>query len=617
MNYKILLSILFISLGVNSYGMTYNSEYQERAMLNAANVGDIKVLTAWLDKGVNINAQDRYGYTALIWAAYKGHKEIVALLLDKGATSDAQNDSHCTALMEAVRHGHEEVVKMLLAKGANINAQNTSGDTALSWAVEKGYKEIVTLLLDKGADINAQSLGGRTVLLQAISNGNKEIVTLLLDKGADINININAKNAYSTPLMTAIAQGKIEIAEILITKGADIKVQNSNEYLHLFWAVSHSHKEIATLLLERGADINVHDTKGDTALMQAASNGNKEMIVFLLDKGADTNAQNKLGDTALGLALKMDHEEIVRILLSRQSIPKRPIFFTLPPIATSSIVNNQGNKDSKRCTICLEDYQQDENLEALPCGHVFHGYCVSSLTKASARCPLCRLLPAAFDAATFDVRLLIMTAANDCEGVRQALKQGASINAQNQEGYTPLFIAATSGYTDIVYLLLTHTDINTLQGLEQSLQSAVKNNHKVIVRLLLGYGALVDNTDSVLTHTLGKIIDNPLMLAAVVGNVSEVKRLLSQDVELSVLQDTLLLASAQGHLSIVEHLIPLFINRRECAFFEQEPLRRLRLVLARSQKEDQKERYRHIERLLLAASPLPLKPISTSLLRLS
>mmetsp|Transcript_13955 Transcript_13955/g.30522 ORF Transcript_13955/g.30522 Transcript_13955/m.30522 type:complete len:360 (-) Transcript_13955:118-1197(-) len=44
-----------------------------------------------------------------------------------------------------------------------------------------------------------------------------------------------------------------------------------------------------------------------------------------------------------------------------------------------------------QCSICLCEYEEDEKLVRLPCGHVFHADCIDSWTRNHTRCPLCNL----------------------------------------------------------------------------------------------------------------------------------------------------------------------------------------------------------------------------------
>jgi len=46
--------------------------------------------------------------------------------------------------------------------------------------------------------------------------------------------------------------------------------------------------------------------------------------------------------------------------------------------------------DSDMCPICLVDFDADEELRILPCGHLFHGECLSPWLLKSTWCPMCK-----------------------------------------------------------------------------------------------------------------------------------------------------------------------------------------------------------------------------------
>jgi ankyrin repeat protein len=54
-------------------------------LLEAAKIGDKQRVEQLLEKGADVNAKDKYGWTALMYAAYQGHEEIVKLLKSYGA----------------------------------------------------------------------------------------------------------------------------------------------------------------------------------------------------------------------------------------------------------------------------------------------------------------------------------------------------------------------------------------------------------------------------------------------------------------------------------------------------------------------------------------------------
>ncbi|OQR83246.1 hypothetical protein ACHHYP_14919 [Achlya hypogyna] len=46
-----------------------------------------------------------------------------------------------------------------------------------------------------------------------------------------------------------------------------------------------------------------------------------------------------------------------------------------------------------KCSICLHDFRQDEELRALPCLHMFHSGCIDQWLLTQSKCPICVLSP--------------------------------------------------------------------------------------------------------------------------------------------------------------------------------------------------------------------------------
>ena len=80
------------------------------------------------------------------------------------------------------------------------------------------------------------------------------------------------------------------------------------------------------------------------------------------------------------------------------------------------------------------------------------------------------------------------------KAVTQHLAAGTDVNAQNEDGWTPLYIAARKGHKEVAGLLITKgADVNAKNGLDQTpLHGAARFFHKGIVELLIANGADVN-----------------------------------------------------------------------------------------------------------------------------
>ena len=117
-----------------------------------------------------------------MYAANNGYLEIVKYLIDKGADIDNENRGGDTALVYASENGHFDVVKYLIEKGSDVIKHSN----ALWYASKNCHKEIVKLLIDSGADINKEYGYDKryTVLSYALEEGNTDIAEFLKANGA-------------------------------------------------------------------------------------------------------------------------------------------------------------------------------------------------------------------------------------------------------------------------------------------------------------------------------------------------------------------------------------------------------------------------------------------------
>ena len=120
------------------------------ALIRAIYGRDLQVITALLEAGADLNAQDYRGRTALtslVYTPYKeGDLEIMRALLARGADPNHKDQHSYTMLMGAAYNGDVEIVTTLLEWGANPNSQDHKGNTAIWWANRSGHPNITTLL---------------------------------------------------------------------------------------------------------------------------------------------------------------------------------------------------------------------------------------------------------------------------------------------------------------------------------------------------------------------------------------------------------------------------------------------------------------------------------------
>jgi ankyrin repeat protein len=207
-----------------------------------------------------------------------------------------------TPLHRAVHSDDLKTVESLVRGGANVKAANRYGMTPLALACTNGNAAVIELLLKAGADPNATLPDGETALMTAARTGRVEAVKALLAHGADPNAKEPAKG--QTALMWAAAEGNADVLKALVEKGSDIQTRSTAGWTALLFAAREGRIAATKTLLSLGANVNeALSRRGDTsntanAFMLAAANAHYELASILLDAGADPNAAPQ-GWTAL------------------------------------------------------------------------------------------------------------------------------------------------------------------------------------------------------------------------------------------------------------------------------------------------------------------------------
>jgi len=117
----------------------------DRALAEAARVGDLEEAKRLLDQGADPNSRDKNGNTPLIEAGANGQREVIELLLARGADIDAANVDGTTPFCAACLFHRDETALFLLEKGADpkkVGAIFSPWDLPKTFErLEKGVRE--------------------------------------------------------------------------------------------------------------------------------------------------------------------------------------------------------------------------------------------------------------------------------------------------------------------------------------------------------------------------------------------------------------------------------------------------------------------------------------------
>lgn len=74
----------------------------------------------------------------------------------------------------------------------------------------------------------------------------------------------------------------------------------------------------------------------------------------------------------------------------QQSGAQDEVIQALPTKAFDAVAAQGASADCTNCQICMEDFEEGDELRTLPCFHLFHARCVDQWLKVNSICPTCR-----------------------------------------------------------------------------------------------------------------------------------------------------------------------------------------------------------------------------------
>ncbi|KXJ87236.1 ankyrin repeat-containing domain protein [Microdochium bolleyi] len=274
-----------------------------------------------IGKGLHYN--EHYS-TPLLLAINNNDTAMVELLLARGANPCIAGETH-RPLTLAASTGKLDMLKILLSYADRypkiLQSRDRQGLTALSAAALPGNDAAVRVLLDGGVDVNILNLRGRgwadirhpdaNAIYLAMYKGWHSTVDLLLSRGADplhcgsygasaLTHAINQKDTALVRRFLEVARQRLGGADT--TQSSTTTTQwlglSEGQCYGLIGQAAHHSRAILQVLIEFGISVDARDVlhSGDTLLFSAIVTYPKnkmELLRALLDAGADVNAYGK------------------------------------------------------------------------------------------------------------------------------------------------------------------------------------------------------------------------------------------------------------------------------------------------------------------------------------
>ncbi|KAG8510051.1 Ankyrin repeat domain-containing protein 27, partial [Galemys pyrenaicus] len=446
---------------------------------------------------------------------------------------------------------------------------------------------------------------GHTPLHVAALCGQASLIDLLVSKGAVVN----ATDYHgSTPLHLACQKGYQSVTLLLMHYKAGTQVPDNNGNTPLHLACTYGHEDCVKALIYydvQSCRLDMGNEKGDTPLHIAARWGYQGIIETLLQNGAPTDIQNRLKETPLTCAL---NSKIVSVMeASHLSVERRQKSSEVS--GRGCAVGSVGPKDSSLTSCVLSGRTTLLQVPAQPpqrsVDSISQGSSTSSFSSASAGSrqeepkkdyrEVEKLLRAVADGDLEMVRYLLEWTEEDLDDVEDSVSaadlefchplcqcpkcapaqkklakipaSGLSVNVTNQEGSSPLHVAALHGRADLIPLLLKHGASAGARNADQAvpLHLACQRGHFQAVKDLLDSNAKPNKKDS------GG--NTPLIYACAGGHHEVAALLLQHGAALNVANNkgnTALHEAVTGrHVFVVELLLlhgasTQVLNKRQC-----------------------------------------------------
>jgi len=266
----------------------------------------------------DIDAVDAQGNTALMLAAKAEKNDLVDMLLDKGANINRQNRDGETALILTIKNNNPKLAMELVGKGADVNLSDEKDNTPLMLAVSKNYPEMIDLLIGRGADIDEKNKNKETALILALKEGRDKIARKLIEQGANVDYEDDRGN---TPLSLAIMKDYPEVVDALIKHGVDVNIKIDGE-TPLTFAIKEGKTTLAVDLIEKGkANVDAINNLGNSPLINAVVFEQPEIVDLLVSKNADVNHKNNRDKTAKDYAemIIVHKNEILKSLKNKNA----------------------------------------------------------------------------------------------------------------------------------------------------------------------------------------------------------------------------------------------------------------------------------------------------------
>lgn len=237
-------------------------------------------------------------------------------------SNDQQPERKRSGVYKAAEEGNLEQIKKFIESGVDLNQRDEFGHTPLELAAFGEHANAAKILLEAGA------MSSSYLLEEVLLHDDAETAIVLIEGGVTVNSKFEDGD---TVLMMASASGLLSVARKLVAVGADVNAVNRHGSFALLNAARNGWHELFNYLypltdpnlrLRAEAELpagtlyrrRVDDTLTEN-FIYAAGSGNVEAVSELILNKVNIDAIGSSGTSALWIAAWWGHINIVQILV--------------------------------------------------------------------------------------------------------------------------------------------------------------------------------------------------------------------------------------------------------------------------------------------------------------
>jgi len=424
---------------------------------------------------------------------------------------------------------------------------------------------------DQGIECDDESVSsdvrlGRALLyrteacLKACIENNFDIALQFLDDGIDVN----GKDLASemTPLHLSIDAGQNDFVERLLQQGADVNVPDKHGNTPLHYAAQNCNFDMLSMLQSHNAEI-LGNEYGFTPLHQACSSNHEDVAKFLISSmGASVSDIDYSGNTSLHFAVESKNESLTRWMCLRPDAAESVHLLNVEGLSPYDLARNSGQIDVANLLHHIAEDKKISDAVRNNSNRLLQEcrdgkFAAADLVMKSYTGPHLIDLDVV-DSESGKSAVHFCAEAGDLPCVLTLIDHGAQINlfdctAQRQ---TALHYACSRGHTAVAKELLSHGAVVDAEDQSGCTPLFVACRNKQIEVGCL----LVENFNVDLNHVNWKTKDSILHVACAIGSLDWVK-LIEKYSELTILSELqnkfglkpLDLAVNANHTSIILH----------------------------------------------------------------